>query len=69
MAAESNTPDAPDFDPRTYGASTLPEIIGCLPAFELKQYKGKGSGQILAYRSKNPVKRQRGRTYSTSRRA
>lgn len=43
---------APDFDPRTYGASKLPDIISCLPEFELKKYKGKGSGHILAYRSK-----------------
>ncbi|GLQ32857.1 NYN domain-containing protein [Litoribrevibacter albus] len=44
----------PDFDPRTYGATKLPEIIHCLSNdFEMKKYKGKGTVNIVAYRPKN----------------
>lgn len=43
----------PDFDPRTYGATKLTEIIGKLSSiFEMKKYKGKGTGNIVAYRRK-----------------
>lgn len=43
----------PDFDPRTYGATKLPEIIGKLSeVFEMKKYKGKGTVYIVAYRPK-----------------
>lgn len=44
----------PDFDPRTYGATKLPEIIQSLiNDFEMKKYKGKGTVNIIAYRPKN----------------
>jgi len=43
----------PDFDPRTYGATKLPEIIASLKNdFEMKKYKGKGSTIIIAYKPK-----------------
>lgn len=43
----------PDFDPRTYGATKLTEIIGKLSnIFEMKKYKGKGTGNIVAYKPK-----------------
>lgn len=43
----------PDFDPRTYGVSKFTEIIASLDkSFEMKQYKGKGSANIVAYRVK-----------------
>jgi uncharacterized LabA/DUF88 family protein len=42
---------SPDFDPRSYGATKLPEIIANLSGdFEMKKYKGKGSVFIVAYR-------------------
>jgi len=41
----------PDFDPRTYGATKLPEIIKKLNnIFEMKKYKGKGTVNIVAYK-------------------
>lgn len=41
----------PDFDPRTYGATKLPEIIQSLSDdFEMKKYKGKGTVNIVAFR-------------------
>ena len=44
----------PDFDPRTYGATKLPEIIQSLSkVFEMKKYKGKGTVHIIAYKPKN----------------
>lgn len=44
----------PDFDPRTYGATKLPEIIRNLRSdFEMKKYKGKGTVNIVAYKPKN----------------
>jgi len=44
----------PDFDPRTYGATKLPEIIQNLSSdFEMKKYKGKGTVNIVAYKPKN----------------
>lgn len=44
----------PDFDPRTYGATKLPEIIQSLSSdFEMKKYKGKGRVNIVAYKPKN----------------
>lgn len=44
----------PDFDPRTYGATKLTEIIESLNKdFEMKKYKGKGTGNIVAYKPKN----------------
>lgn len=44
----------PDFDPRTYGATKLPEIIqGLSNVFEMKKYKGKGTVHIIAYKPKN----------------
>lgn len=43
----------PDFDPRTYGATKLPEIIQSLSnIFEMKKYKGKGTVHIIAYKPK-----------------
>lgn len=44
----------PDFDPRSYGATKLPEIIQRLSNdFEMKKYKGKGTVHIVAYKPKN----------------
>ncbi|PMR67098.1 NYN domain-containing protein [Halomonas heilongjiangensis] len=44
---------APDFDPRTYGATKLPEIIKILSKnFEMTKFKGKGTVNIVAYRPK-----------------
>jgi hypothetical protein len=44
----------PDFDPRTYGATKLTEIISGLEAdFVMKKYKGKGTANIVAYRPKD----------------
>ncbi|MFE8072584.1 NYN domain-containing protein [Marinobacteraceae bacterium S3BR75-40.1] len=44
---------APDFDPRTYGATKLPEIIRMLSNdFEITKFKGKGTGHIVAFRPK-----------------
>jgi uncharacterized protein (TIGR00288 family) len=44
----------PDFDPRSYGVTKLPEIIQNLRNdFEMKKYKGKGTVNIVAYRPKN----------------
>lgn len=41
----------PDFDPRTYGATKLPQIIQNLSReFEMKKYKGKGTVHIISYR-------------------
>ncbi|MFH2060510.1 MAG: NYN domain-containing protein [Pseudomonadota bacterium] len=41
----------PDFDPRTYGALKLPEIIKKLDnVFEMTKYPGKGTVTIIAYR-------------------
>jgi len=41
----------PDFDPRSYGVTKLPEIITLLPKhFEMKKYKGKGTVNIVAYK-------------------
>ncbi len=43
----------PDFDPRSYGASKLPEIISKLTDdFEMTKFKGKGTVNIVAYRPK-----------------
>ncbi|EGQ8136971.1 NYN domain-containing protein [Vibrio parahaemolyticus] len=43
----------PDFDPRSYGVSKLPEVIALLKKdFEMTKYKGKGTVNIIAYRPK-----------------
>lgn len=43
----------PDFDPRSYGVTKLPEIIqGLSNHFEMKKYKGKGTVNIVAYKPK-----------------
>lgn len=43
----------PDFDPRTYGKSKLPDIIAHLSDnYEMKKYKGKGVVNIVAYKVK-----------------
>lgn len=43
----------PDFDPRSYGVSKLPEVIALLEKdFEMTKYKGKGTVNIIAYRPK-----------------
>lgn len=43
----------PDFDPRSYGVSKLPEVIALLKQdFEMTKYKGKGTVNIIAYRPK-----------------
>lgn len=44
----------PDFDPRSYGAAKLPEIIKSLSNdFEMKKYKGKGTVNVVAFKPKN----------------
>lgn len=44
---------APDFDPRTYGATKLPDVIASLSnAFEMRKSKGKGTATIVSYRLK-----------------
>ena len=41
----------PDFDPRSYGVSKIPEVIALLEEdFELSKFPGKGGGNIVAYR-------------------
>lgn len=41
----------PDFDPKNYNASKLPEIIERLDKhYEMKKYKGKGKVYIVAYK-------------------
>ncbi|UTW04240.1 NYN domain-containing protein [Amphritea atlantica] len=41
----------PDFDPRSYGVTKLPEIIASLSnEFEMTKFKGKGVVNIVAYR-------------------
>ena len=46
----------PDFDPRTYGAKKLPEIIESLKeVFEMTKYKGKGTVNIIAYKPKETI--------------
>lgn len=46
---------APDFDPRTYGATKLPEIITLLgDYFEITKFRGKGKANIVAYRPVTP---------------
>ena len=41
----------PDFDPRTYGAAKVTDIISSLSnVFEMKRQKGKGTTQIILYR-------------------
>ena len=43
----------PDFDPRSYGATKVPEIIDSLKNdFEMKKYKGKGTVNIVAFKPK-----------------
>lgn len=43
----------PDFDPRTYGVTKIPELISKIDAvFEMTKFKGKGSVNIVAYRPK-----------------
>jgi uncharacterized LabA/DUF88 family protein len=43
----------PDFDPRSYGVTKIPEVIAMLPNnFELSKFKGKGGGNVVAYRPK-----------------
>lgn len=44
----------PDFDPRSYGVTKLPEIIQSLSKeFEMKKYKGKGTVNVVAFKPKN----------------
>lgn len=41
----------PDFDPRTYGAAKVTDIISSLSTvFEMTRQKGKGTTQIILYR-------------------
>ncbi|MGL4605608.1 MAG: NYN domain-containing protein [Iodobacter sp.] len=42
----------PDFDPRTYGVSKIPELIEKIDLFEMTKFKGKGRVHIIAYRPK-----------------
>lgn len=49
----------PDFDPRSYGATKLPEVISSLDnTFDMTKYKGKGTVNIVAYRPKDTVVNQ-----------
>ncbi len=44
----------PDFDPRSYGATKLTEIIAQLnDEFEMKKYKGKGAGNVIAFKPRS----------------
>lgn len=44
----------PDFDPRTYGATKLPDVIASLDnVFEMRKSKGKGTVTIVSYRLKS----------------
>ena len=43
----------PDFDPRSYGVTKIPELISKLEIFEMTKFKGKGVVNIIAYRPKN----------------
>ncbi len=46
----------PDFDPRSYGVTKLPEVISLLKDhFEMKKYKGKGTVYIVAYKPKHII--------------
>jgi uncharacterized LabA/DUF88 family protein len=40
----------PDYDPRTYGVTKVPELIEKTNLFEMTKFKGKGSVNIIAYR-------------------
>ena len=40
----------PDFDPRTYGKTKLPDLIETIDSFEMKTFPGKGTVNIRAYR-------------------
>ena len=42
----------PDFDPRTYGATKITELISKIDIFEMTKFKGKGTVNIVAYRPK-----------------
>jgi len=42
----------PDFDPRTYGVTKIPELIAKVGLFEMTKFKGKGLVNIVAYRPK-----------------
>lgn len=42
----------PDFDPRTYGVTKIPELIAKIDIFEMTKFKGKGVVNIVAYRPK-----------------
>lgn len=42
----------PDFDPRSYGATKLSDLISSIDRFELKRVKGKGTLNILVYKPK-----------------
>lgn len=42
----------PDFDPRTYGVTKIPELIAKIDIFEMTKFKGKGIANIVAYRPK-----------------
>lgn len=45
----------PDFDPRTYGASKLRELVEKMPeVFEVKMIQVDGGGKVLAYKCKKP---------------
>ena len=43
----------PDFDPRTYGATKIPDLIAKIDIFEMTKFKGKGVVNIVAFRPKN----------------
>jgi uncharacterized protein (TIGR00288 family) len=44
----------PDFDPRTYGAKKVTEVIAGLSSiFEMSKQKGKGTTQVIRYRPKS----------------
>jgi hypothetical protein len=43
----------PDFDPRTYGVTKIPDLILKIGFFEMTKFKGKGGVNIVACRPKN----------------
>jgi uncharacterized LabA/DUF88 family protein len=43
----------PDFDPRTYGVTKIPELIAKIGIFEMTKFKGKGGVNIVACRPIN----------------
>jgi hypothetical protein len=46
----------PNFDPRSYGVTKIPEVIGLLgEGFALTKFPGKGHVNIVAYKPREKV--------------